>query len=680
MVRKMKDKLQRGRRALATFVLGILVGCACLGSVKISSLAEDKIGVGVLVNAQLLSTGKSTYDIAVTMQNMGTDWEGTARLYVGEKYRTASAYDTMISLPQGSTKQFTVRVPKDDRGVDAGIKVALLDKKSKEVASWEFDYFFRSESYGLSMGILSDSYSDLTYLDMGGNTLYFQQNDQPIRLEELNQDNLKESLDRLTLLVIDNYNTGVLTEEEMEAIENWNQDGGILIVGTGSRGEETLAGFEDGYLGVKFKGVHQMEEDNDAWTSSNFYLDESKLTMADIVDKYAAYQSSLYGVEMSRPVGDGAAGILPYSLTEIGKLGKNVYREDVDQTIFVRDLLDDVCGCSSSRYYNQNDYDYSYLMARMQRGIGRSDMNLSFGALKALVVLYVIFAGPVLYLILRLLKKRELYWGAVPVSAVVGILLVFLAGRGFEVVSTKVYSVTVENLSGREESRAYLYCYDANHKEWDLKLADKFDYAGGYENNNYNNNGWEDGVYYHHVKMEGDTLSFGIRPSGGFEDCFFVAGAAGSGASSVGTIKGEGIKSVFSTIEGRVTNETDRDFAYFAVHVDDRLCVYENLPAGESVDLGTLAPVYTNNGSYSYSNSSSYYSMNDYIYSFMDQLYDDHRYDEIGAAAAMGVGLCATVPKMKDDCVVIVGLTEDWDRTVNDNCSEVSYGCLYTIQ
>lgn len=679
MVRKMKDKLQRGRRALATLFLGILIGCSCLGSVKISSLAEDKMGV--LMDARLLSTGKSTYDIAVTVQNLGTDWEGTVRLYVGEDYRSPSAYDTMLSLPQGSTKQFIVRVPKSDDVSDAGVKVALVDKHSKEVASREFEYFFRGESSGLTMGILSDSYSDLTYLDMGGNTLYFQQKEQPIRLEELNQDNLQKSLDGLTLLVIDNYNTGVLTEEEMEAIEDWNQDGGILIVGTGSRGEETLAGFKDGYLGVTCKGVHQPEEDYDAWTSWNVYLDESKLTMADIMDKYGVFKSGYYSGGMIRSIGEGATEILPYSLTELGKMGKSVYQEGADQTMLVTELLDDVCSCANSRYfsqYSQYSYDYGNMMTRFLQGIGKGDTNLSFGALKALVVLYVVFAGPVLYLILRMLKKREIYWVAVPASALVGILLVFLAGRGFEVVSTKVYSVTVENLSGREESRAYLYCYDANHREWDLKLADKFDYVGGYENYNYNYNGWKDGSYYHHVKMEGDTLSFGIRPSGGFEDCFFVAGAAGSGASSVGTIKGEGIKSVFSHIDGRVTNETSRDFAYFAVHVDDQLYVYENLPAGESVDVGALTPVYTKTGSYS--SSYSYFSMSDYQYTFMRRLYDDHKYDEIGAAAAMGVGICATIPQMSDDRVVIVGVTEDWDKTVNDNCSEVSYGCLYTIQ
>ena len=664
---------------MTSLLLGIFIGCMCLGGVKLNALAESESEV--LIDAQLLTTGKSAYDIVVTIQNLGADWEGTARLFMGEDYRMASAYDTMISLPQGSTKQFTVRVPRTDQeSSDTGIKVALLDKKSKEVAGKEFDYFFRSESYALSMGILSDSYSSLTYLDMGGNTIYFQQEDRPIHLVELTQDNLTSSLDGLAMLVIDNYNTGVLTEEEIEAIEDWNQDGGILLVGTGSRGEETLAGFKDSYLGVSCEGSYQKEEYEDTWAYKNNFLEESKLSLAGITDEYGAYQSLVYG-GLNRSVGEGAAGILPYSLTELGKAGSSVYQDDMDQVTLVRDLLDDVCSSSNSRFYSPDSYDYnSSTLTRFLRGVSRSDTNLNFGVLKILIVLYVIFAGPILYIILRVLKKRELYWVAVPVSAVAGILLVFLAGRGFEVVSTKVYSVTVENLSGRDESKAYLYCFDANHREWDLRLADRFDYVGGYESGKYGYDSWENGEYYQHIKMEGDTLSFGIRPSGGFEDCFFVAGATGGGESSVGTLKGEDIKDAYFYISGKVTNETNRNLAYFAVYVDNELYVYENLPAGQSVDLTTLTPVFEEDSGSPYRGYVGVYSMSDYLYTFIGQLYRDRDYDKIGAASALGVGLCTVAPQMDGSNVIIIGVTENWDKTVNDNCSEVSYGCLYAMQ
>ena len=28
----------------------------------------------------------------------------------------------------------------------------------------------------------------------------------------------------------------------------------------------------------------------------------------------------------------------------------------------------------------------------------------------------------------------------------------------------------------------------------------------------------------------------------------------------------------------------------------------------------------------------------------------------------------------------VIGVCEDWDKAVDDNCNEVSYGCLYAVQ
>ena len=99
----------------------------------------------------------------------------------------------------------------------------------------------------------------------------------------------------------------------------------------------------------------------------------------------------------------------------------------------------------------------------------------------------MIFVGPVLYLILRFAKKRDLYWLAVPAAMLVGVFLVYVAGRGFEVIGTNVFSATIEDLSGGGKVQTYLRCYDAGHKEWDLRLAEGYEYSGTLEENHYRN-------------------------------------------------------------------------------------------------------------------------------------------------------------------------------------------------
>ncbi len=661
---------------MAALLFGILICGVCLGFAGTQARAEKETGAesaSVLISAELSAVGRMTYDIQVTITNYGQDWEGTARLLVGEDYKVASAYDTAISLPQGSVKQFTVRIPRGNIEVlQTEVEVILLDGKSRVAARQEFGYLLRDESNTLSMGILSDSYSDLTFLDMGGATLYFYYEERPVRLVELTQDNLKESLDKLTFLVIDNYNTGILTEEEMDAIEDWNKGGGVLVLGTGKRAEEMLSGFEDGYLGVEYRDVSAPADEK----STDGYLDVSKLNMADIRDTNGWYTEEYYSSGLACSVGDGAVLVLPYSLTELGKMDEAFFEGYSLEDIISR-MLNDASAYAISRDRRlDSHYDYSDWLTRMLRAIGNSSVSLNFTVLKVLIFLYVVFAGPVLYVILRILKKRELYWMAVPASALVGIFLVFLAGRGFEVVSTKVYSVTAEDLSGRDGFRTYLYCYDASHREWDLRLNDRFDYVGTYENDNYDHDGKNTGVYYHHMKNEGDRLFFGIKPTANFEDSHFLAGGSSARETAIGTISGEKVGEAWGRAEGRVLNQTNRDFDCLAVVVHQNLYVYENLPAGGTLELDDAVPVYSSNGSGSYD-----FDFRDFYYNYLQDTQEDEKQRGMfGVRAALEVGLGSVSSQLGKDSVLIMGVTRDWEKAVDDNCSEVSYGCLYIIQ
>lgn len=181
------------------------------------------------------------YQIQITAENRGGDWEGIVRLRVDTGYASSGGcvYDTVLSLPQGSTKQFAVRVPKNgiDR-TDGLVTVTLLNNPSGTVAKKSFPKLLQNRAEGLSMGILSDEYASLTYLDMGGNEIYFGDRNRPIKLVQLTQDSLTETLDTLTFLVIDSYDTKILSDDGIADIERWIDNGGILIVGTGKNVED----------------------------------------------------------------------------------------------------------------------------------------------------------------------------------------------------------------------------------------------------------------------------------------------------------------------------------------------------------------------------------------------------------------------------------------------------------
>ncbi len=661
----MGNKIRINQRLFRLVIFGIILCGVYMGSAGLTVRAAAQAFV---IEAKMLPSDQNAYEIQLKVENQGQDWEGTVRLMMREDYYgrlNDCAYDTELSLPQGSTKQFVVKVPKDslDR-TDAIVQVFLLDKNADKVADKDFGRLLQTEADALTMGILSDEYTSLTYLDMGGNEFNYYGKNYPIRLEELDQDKLAGSLAALNFLVIDSYNTGVLSDKALEDIRQWRDNGGMLIIGTGSSAQEVLAGFDD--LGIQCSKVYDPGEGT---YDTRDYVDVSMLHMAELMDVNGKYKTAYDMSILMCSEGDGAVGILPYSLSEAAKL--NAAGTYELQKEFVESMLRQVSSYASVRHGSgQYSFDDNsmYFLTRISNYLGNGSNRLQFGWLKVIVILYVVFVGPVLYLILRFAGKRDLYWLAVPVTTLVGIFLVYFAGRGFEVVSTNVYSVTVENLTGGGNARTYLRCYDAGHKEWELRLAEGYEYAGPMEDSNYRSS---DESYFYRIRKEGDRLFFGLNPSVGFEDGYFQAGIAGE--REQGSIYSDLYKDRRQRIRGTVTNKTTQDFKYFAVTIGDDLFVYKNLPAGAEVKLEDTEVVYNNNGVYSS-------GVSGYCYGFIREVQSGEMANDVDILTALGMGVYAAYSVGDPDRTVIIGVTEDWDKVVDDQCNEVSYGCLYAVQ
>lgn len=667
----MKERRKAGRGSFVVSVLGVLLcvmmlwGGTCLAA---EDARQDKKQV-FDIGAQLLSSEGSTYDIQLTLCNQGEDWEGTVRVQMDVSYDALScAYDTAIALPQGSTKQFVVRIPvRSIEDQDAAVKVSLLDQKGR-AAEKSFKRLLLDGADVLFMGILSDSYPLLTYLDMGGESVYYGGIEYPVQLMELDQDNLSDALSYLNYLVIDDYNTSILPDTALDRIRQWVDDGGMLIVGTGEHAEDTLGGLE--FLDIECIRVNGPGEG--AYTAA-YGTGLEQLSLAELKDATGRYYTEPESLIMVSSWGDGAVEVVPYALSELGQPDLAV----AGWESCVWQLLQNANGYVSILNNYRSQYETDYIIRGIFRSFGNGSSNLNFGVLKWIVVLYVIFVGPVLYLILRAVRKRDWYWGAVPVTVLVGILLVYFAGRGFEVVNTRVYSVTVEKLSGQEagdtpgsSNVTYLHCYDAGYREWGLRLAERFGYAGPVFGNYFYGN--TDDKYRYHINREGDRVSLGMDPERGFEDAYFLTET--SQKMETGSISCDLEASAKWGITGTVRNETSRDFLYFAVVADNVLYVYENLPAGETRTLEEA--VYT-------SRQQSYDTVVEaYRHDYMSSYDRDHRgrrrdYDTI---AALGTGIWEVFSREQPGGTVIIGVTKDWEKAVDDDCSETAYGCLYAVQ
>ena len=394
-----QQNLKRKNPAFLSFCL-IMCMAVVFGMTGISAWAKEN-GNAFFIEAEMVNMDEDTYDIQVTIENPGKDWEGTVRVIVDESYRMSTAYDVKLALPEGSEKQFVVNVSRAGIEQTSGtVYVYMLDKKEKLVWEDAFYHLLTNGQMAIHLGILSDDYSALTFLDINGNKMFFWGDDYPIKLYELNQANLLEKLDNMQYLVIDDFDTAVLTAEELDALSAWCDGGGILIVGTGEYAEETLQSLSNSFVDIEYYEI------NEPGSVGYYYqyqdmVDWSLLYMADLMESVPGHNYNVTWISavMCYSQGDGVVAVTPYSLKELGKQGDSFYQDSyLGKTQFAMELLQDVANMSQSRYndpYSGKQYNVMDNIRTVLRAVGSANTKLDFNVLRWVIILYVIFVGPV---------------------------------------------------------------------------------------------------------------------------------------------------------------------------------------------------------------------------------------------------------------------------------------------
>lgn len=679
------------KRITAAVVLSLLVFGLIAGGWKTQVHAQAHSGLSG--DVALLKQDGNNYVMQVTVENSGADFAGTVQLVFASSGYENCAYNTEITLPSQGKKQFTVTVTSQAVETLRGLcALNFLDEEGNLLQEFDLWNVFGRAVTGMPVGILTDDISSLGYLDAGGENFMFGGMNYPISLLYLDEENLLGYLDGLYFLVIDQINVASLGEEKIQAIQNWVRAGGWLIIGTGAYAEETLSGFSEDFLDVEVSKISGPGETN-ALTANmgyGFYSDyenaEIDLAQMTVADFDLGEMAGCFGVSSENPMlysfsarnmasvgvsdasqyfGDGAVAIFYVSLgeKELRKMEHymigNLYSELMNQ---------------SNSYQSFNGYsDTGYLVQRSFGVIDGTNTVVDFTLLEVLIGIYVVLAGPVLYLVLKKCKKREWYWVGVPALGLLFIAGVYFFGQGAKVNKTRVYSVTVQQAdSSREET--YFMAYHSGLKEWRMRLDEDYETAGPGFNSYYGYSNPNADDYFYVVSTDSEGLSVGIKPQGNFDNGFLYApGRADSrGSISASGLRGSGIG---GNIYGTVTNGTDCDLAYMAVWTNGFFLVFSDVKAGETIDLQQAFQdgrcVYQDDVDYLDSLLHNMVSVYDYN-SNMAYEQDD--------MAALFIGLIAadnTRPAGSGKALVL-GVVRDYAKAVADDCNETSYGCLYS--
>ena len=665
------------RIAAMTFMLlcvfGLIWGGAgCVAFAEAPSVENTFSG-----EVSVLKQEGGSYVMQVTVENSGGDFTGTVQAVFGSSYENC-AYNTEMTLPAQGRKQFTITVPERAMDLVYGLcALNFLDEKGEVLQSIQLKGVLGDMKKVISVGILSDDYSSLTYMDAGGEPLYTRGLEYPLDLMELNNDNLQGYLNGLYFLVIDQFNVASLSGENIQAIQDWVADGGWLIIGTGAYAEQTLSGFDETFLDVDVTDVSEPGEENllalNALQNGYYYdyryadIDFTQMAVADLdfnrMHAYGTVSESGESPAVCFSVEDGVTALFYCSLgeKELQKL------EDYMILNFYREIM-----------YNSNSYqassrnmDMEYTGQRALAYIDSCNSNVDFSWLKMLILVYVVLVGPVLYLVLRKCKKSEWYWVAAPVLGISFIAGVYFFGQNIRVTEARVYSVTVQQVDGNQAD-TYFLAYHSGVKPWMVRLNDGYEAAGpGFLGYSYSNSSSAINDYHYIVSSGSEGMSVGIKPRGNFENAFLYAGKK---SESKGTFTSRDLTgSMSGGLSGTVTNETASDLAYMAVWWGDSyIMVFSDVKAGETIDLQQASA----DGRCVYQTSTQYFDnlLHDMVGIYYN--YKEYKQDDM-AALLICLGMAGEKKPLGD--TVIAGVVENYDKAVADKCSEMSFGCFYSF-
>jgi hypothetical protein len=613
--------------------------------------------------------------LQVQVGNTGEDFDGTVRLLFGSTDgEGGGAFDTKLTLPSQGQKQYTLSVPSECITQTRGIgTLFFLDENQKTLGTVTIKNLLGNKSSGLSVGVLSDHYDKLSYLDMAGETFYLMGTDMPISLQELDANNLESSLDGVYFLVIDQYDVTTLDASVINSIQEWVKQGGWLILGTGDYITQVTGAFDPDFLEISYgtngTGNTGLWTDYDAFVDSD--IDISQIEVVELGIDFNSYpdadgydSSSVPGSCVRQ--GKGAMTILGFSLGE-DEL------QNADTTLAYR-IYDETMSNSTS-YYDYASYNYDDYNRQSAFGIiDHANTSVNFNWLELLIGCYVILVGPVLYFLLSVKKKKEWYWLAVPATGVIFIAVVFLFGKDLRVKNTKVYSVSVQCADGKENNRVETI-YSAYHsgvKPWSISLNDNYSY-GESSNINYGNIGTKyTSEDYHYLIGYGDGLQLGLKPASNFENGYFYAQGTGAACGQIIT---KDLVLTQTGLSGSITNATDYDFPYMLLRSCDDVLILSDVKAGETVDLAQAAT----NGKVEFEYATYYF---DEIYDILFNGYysgvDTEKY-QLEAALYLGASQMRSQYEEDSKKILVEGVVEDYTKTVSGKCNEVSFGCLYQI-
>lgn len=199
--------------------------------------------------------------VQITLSNNGADFTGAISVNAPPPYLGAGSsdpqavYQAPISLANGAQKQVTLYVPLyfGSQGSTQTFSVNLLNSNGQKVSS-QMTTVRTLGSNDIFVGVLSDQSTGFGPLS----TISLPNQAASLLVEQLNASTMPTRaavLKNFDLIVLDNFTTSALSQDQLAALQSWVNQGGALIVVGGPEWRHTLSPLPSSLLPVAITGT-----------------------------------------------------------------------------------------------------------------------------------------------------------------------------------------------------------------------------------------------------------------------------------------------------------------------------------------------------------------------------------------------------------------------------------------
>jgi hypothetical protein len=368
-----------------------------------------------------------------------------------------SLYQAAVVLPAGATKRITLYIPGYDDQSTVSASFQPYDHSFKSVTATDFPYPFQRQD--ISIGVLATDPQSGKWLNAigGGSSLF-----NVVRLTPATVDPVPEALASFDVIALTAIDTSQLRQDQIGALENYVRNGGALILVGGPDWQETLRPLPTALVPGTLAGSKTVTDLAGLMTVTGSPPPRRSTVISIVTHPRGTVRASEGGVPLvvQRPIGTGQILYLAFD-PQVDPVAHWKARAALAVTLVQwaaphaigRANLPTSFNSGGPMYFCCGPVDLSTEIS-----------NVPAAALPSLILFivltafYVLLLGPLNFLVLRRLRRREWSWVTIPVLAALCMATTFGVAfhlKGNTVLINTVGTITLQGTHGPYPATVY---------------------------------------------------------------------------------------------------------------------------------------------------------------------------------------------------------------------------------